>query len=283
MSRRSTNAEAGRALPQYRIYAIRYATMERRRSDNFVGGDPHDGPMPMDYFVWLLASEDRCILVDTGFNADAAATRQRNLLRSPIDALSRVGADVSRIDDVILTHLHYDHAGNLDRLPAARFHVQDREVEFATGRCMCHGHLRHSYSSGDICQMVRLVYSDRVVFHDGDSEVAPGVELILIGGHTRGLQSVCVHTARGWVVLASDAAHYYENMEANRPFPIVSDVAEMLAGHWALKALVASTDFIVPGHDPAVLRRYPRIEDDPLGIACLHLPPVAEQQGPDGI
>ncbi len=41
------------AEPEYELFAIRYATREARRSEHFIGGDPHDGPMPMDYFMWL--------------------------------------------------------------------------------------------------------------------------------------------------------------------------------------------------------------------------------------
>ena len=68
---------------RYEVYAIRYATHDRQRSDNFIQRDPHDGPMPMDFFVWLLRSQDRDILIDTGFNSAAAAARHRTLLPRP--------------------------------------------------------------------------------------------------------------------------------------------------------------------------------------------------------
>jgi glyoxylase-like metal-dependent hydrolase (beta-lactamase superfamily II) len=262
-------------LPQWEAYAIRYARLdERRRRDNFIA-DPHDGPMPMDYFVWLLKAGDRAILVDTGFGEVAARERQRVLLRCPIDALKVLGVAPESVADVVLTHLHYDHAGNLPKLPHARFHVQDAEMDYATGRCMCHHALRHAYSVEDVVELVRRVYQDRVCFHSGDAELAPGVKLLHIGGHTRGLQSVLVHTARGWVVLASDAAHYYENAERGAPFPIVFNVADMLAGHRRLQALAPTPQHFVPGHDPLVLERYPRLEGDAVGIACLHRPPNA--------
>lgn len=257
----------------YEVYAIRYASVHRMRSDNFIGHDPHDGPMPLDFFVWLLRSRERCILVDTGFNAQSAAQRGRVLTRCPIESLQVLGVSAESVTDVVITHLHYDHAGNLDKLPSARFHVQDAEMNYATGRCMCHEPLRHAYSVDDVVQLVRKVYADRVVFHDGDATIAPGVELLLIGGHTRGLQSVRVATQRGRVVLASDASHYYENFERERPFPIVYNVADMLAGHRRLVAAADSPDHVVPGHDPLVLQRYPRLPGDELGIACLHLPP----------
>ena len=259
--------------PEYEIYAIRYATLERQRSENFIQRDPHDGPMPLDFFVWLLRSGKHEILIDTGFNAAEAATRQRNLLRCPIEALRILGVDPGAIKDVVLTHLHYDHAGNLGLLPDARFHVQDAELEYVTGRCMCYGPLRHAYSVEHVVEMVRRVYADRVVFHAGDTALFPGVELMLIGGHTRGLQAVRVHTARGWVVLASDASHFYENMEQDRPFPIVYNVADMLAGYRKVAAAADSASHIVPGHDPEVLRRYPAWPGDSIGIACLHQAP----------
>lgn len=262
--------------PIHEIYAIRYASMPRLRRDNFVPADPHDdASMPMDFFVWLLKSRDRAILVDTGFNQEMAARRQRLLLRCPVDALRGLGVNPEEVNDVVITHLHYDHAGNLDKLPNARFHVQDSELDYATGRCMCHPTMRHAYAVEDVVGMVRLVYADRVVFHQGDDTLAPGVQLVLVGGHTRGLQAVRVRTARGWVVLASDASHYYENMTQGRAFPIVYSMADMLAGHRRLLAAADTPDHVVPGHDPAVLQRYPRLGGDEAGIALLHLPPAA--------
>lgn len=261
-------------LPKYEVFAIRYAEMPRRRRDNFISGDPHDSAMPMDFFVWLIRSPERIVLIDTGFNAATARARDRNLLRCPIDALQVLGVSASQIEDVVLTHLHYDHAGNLPKLPAARFHVQDSELAFATGRCMCHVSIRHTYSVDDVTELVRKVYADRVVFHDGDEFLAPGIELMLIGGHTRGLQAVRVHTARGWVVVASDASHYYENLHASRAFPLVDSVPAMLEGHHRLLGAADSAEHVIPGHDPLVRQIYPAFPGDEIGISCLHLPPA---------
>lgn len=261
-------------MDTYEVYAIKYASMPRTRRDNFIPADPHDGPMPMDFFVWLLKSPTRTILVDTGFSAETAKQRNRQFDRCPIEALKTLGVEPAAVHDVILTHLHYDHAGNLPRLPNARFHVQDGELDYATGRCMCHAVLRHAYAVDDVVELVRKVYADRVVFHDGDATVAPGVELLLVGGHTKGLQAVRVHTERGWIVLASDASHYYENVEGERPFPIVYNVADMLQGHRRLMALAGSPTMLVPGHDPEVLARYPRVAGDAVGTAIVHRPPA---------
>ena len=118
--------------------------------------------------------------------------RGRKLTLNPVDALAGFGVKADSIKDVIVTHLHYDHAGNLDRFPNARFHLQDREMSYATGRCMCNGMLRHPFSVEHVTLMVRHVYGERVTFHSGDGEIAPGVTVHRVGGHSDGLQVVRV-------------------------------------------------------------------------------------------
>lgn len=263
-------------LPCHEVYALRYATMQRRGPENFIlGGDEHDGVVNMDFFVWVIRHGDQVVLVDTGFGERGSKARGRPLECCPIEALRQLDIDPARIRTVVLTHLHWDHAGNLDKLPNATFHLQDAEAAFATGRCMCEPVLRRAFAVDDVCDFVRSVYDDRVVFHEGDDTLAPGIELLLIGGHTRGLQAVRVHTERGWVILASDAAHYYANLTRRLPFPVVVDVAAMLAGHARLLKLADSADHFVPGHDPLVLERYPRVPGTEAAIACLHQAPTA--------
>lgn len=149
---------------------------------------------------------------------------------------------------------------------------------YATGRSMTHEVLRNAYTVDDVVEMVQLVYGDRVVFHDGDDEIAPGISVHHIGGHTRGLQAVRVHTPRGWLVLASDASHYYANMDDGNPFPIVENVTDMLEGHRRMKKLADSDDHIVPGHDPEVMRRYPAPSKETEGIVVsLHETPLSDE------
>ncbi|MGH6891260.1 MAG: N-acyl homoserine lactonase family protein [Dongiaceae bacterium] len=255
-------------VPLYEVYAIKYAHHERTASQNFLGGDPHDGPMPLDYFVWLARGEGRDLIVDTGFNAAAAARRQRRLVRPVEDALSLMGVDAQNVRDVVITHLHYDHVGNFDLFPRATFHLQDLEMQFATGRCMCHEPMRHAFDVEDVVGIVRNVYAGRVRFHAGDAQPWPGISLHLIGGHTMGLQAVRVATRRGFVVLASDASHYYANMDEGRPFPIVYHVADMMEGWGTLRALADSAAHVIPGHDPLVLERYPAPSKALHGIAA---------------
>jgi glyoxylase-like metal-dependent hydrolase (beta-lactamase superfamily II) len=242
----------------YEVYAIRYARhADRTARQNFIGGDTHDGPSPLDFFVWLVRGTAGTFLVDTGLDEATAARRGRSLTTPVAEGLAALGVDAGAIEDVIITHMHYDHAGNHRLFPRARYHLQDAEMDFCTGRCMCHGALRQAYAADDVAEMVRKVFDGRVGFHAGDEELAPGLSVHHIGGHTRGLQVVRVWTRRGWLVLASDAAHLYANIDQGRPFPIVQDVAAMLEGHRTLRRLASADDLVIPGHDPLVLQRFP--------------------------
>ena len=261
--------------PAYEVFAIKYAERGGRRPEHFIGGDPHDGPMPMDYFVWLIRNDERLIVVDTGFDAAVAARRKRTLVREPHEGLALLGVQASDVREIVITHMHNDHVGTFFDFPNAKFHLQDEEMEFVTGRHMRQTFFRRPYEVDHVVGMVRKVFEDRVIFHRGEAEIAPGVSVHHIGGHTKGLQVVRVHTRRGWVVLASDASHYYEHMEQERCFPLVFDVAEMIEGYATLRRLAASPKHIIPGHDPLVLQRYPAVSAELKGIAVrLDVEPV---------
>jgi glyoxylase-like metal-dependent hydrolase (beta-lactamase superfamily II) len=244
------------AIEAYEVYAIRYATLARKAADNFIGGDPHEEGSPLDYFVWLVRSPARTFVIDTGFDAQVAERRGRKMLLSPDIGLKRLGVDAAEVRDVIITHLHYDHVGNFAMFPKATFHLQDKEMQFATGRYMTQRIFSHAYEVEEVVAMVRRVYDGRVKFHDGEAQLAPGLSLHRIGGHTMGIQSVRVHTRVGWIVLASDATHLYANMEQTRPFPIVHSVGAMVEGYRRLRELADDPRYVVPGHDPLVMQRY---------------------------
>ncbi|MEL7184787.1 MAG: MBL fold metallo-hydrolase, partial [Pseudomonadota bacterium] len=114
--------------PNWEVFAIRYADrVARVRGDSFLFDDDHTAPHPMDYFMWLLRGDGRHILVDTGYDAAEGARRARPILTDPVAALAPFGLTPDQIDTIIVTHLHYDHAGGLHLFPNATLHLQAAE------------------------------------------------------------------------------------------------------------------------------------------------------------
>jgi glyoxylase-like metal-dependent hydrolase (beta-lactamase superfamily II) len=251
----------------FEVYAVRYATREARSNENFHGGDPHDAPMPMDYFVWAAVSADHTVVVDAGFTAEVAKRRGRDHLRCPTEGLGKLGIDCARVPHVVLTHLHYDHVGNLEKFPEATFVVQDEEMAFWTGRYAGRGHFRALVEADDVLHLVRENFKGRLRFVNGAEEILPGIEVHSVGGHSAGLQMVRVRTARGRVVLASDAAHFYRNIEEDRPFSIVTDLPRMYGAFDVARSLADSPNVVVPGHDPLVMERFPAASEGLEGVA----------------
>ncbi|MGC1623457.1 MAG: N-acyl homoserine lactonase family protein [Pseudolabrys sp.] len=174
----------------HEVYAVCYGTHARKRSENYIFGDPHDDMASIAYYVWVIKGPHGTFVCATGFDAVAAKERSREITHPVGEGLKVLGVQPDKVDHVIATHMHWDHAGNYDLFPNARYHIQDTEMAYATGRCMCHQMLRIPFSENDVLAMVRKVFAYRVEFHDGAEELAPGITVHKIGGHSKGLQCV---------------------------------------------------------------------------------------------
>lgn len=257
----SRNRQAPHKAGQWEVIAIRYATKSLPAHHLLLDPDPHETGGTLDYFVWLCRNGEKVVLVDTGFESGEGIRRGRVMLEHPVDALARLGVAAKDVTDIFVTHLHYDHAGNLALFPDARVHLQDAEMNYATGRCMCHARMRKPFSVADVTTAVELVYRDRVVFHDGDYDLFPGLRARLVGGHSKGLQILIAEGERP-LVIASDAVHLRRYLEDDQIFPLFSDYMATLEGYRLLRDLMAEGAEILPGHDPDVLTLYPRALPD---------------------
>ncbi len=185
----------------YEVYAIRYCSRGGRDAQetfltNAWTDRSHDFTADVAYYVWLITNENRTVLVDTGFDRAEMERRKQHAAgrwlpdyaRSPAEGVAMLGHDPHRIQDVIITHLHFDHVGTIDDFPEATFHLQELEMAYATGRHMCHRGLRGAYSVELMINLIRHLFQGRAGFVSGDAEFAPGINLPLIGGHTMGIQ-----------------------------------------------------------------------------------------------
>ena len=252
----------------YEILALKYgAQTDRTRYFNFMQDDDHASPGPIDYFIWVIRNANRTIVVDTGFDHKEAARRGRKIDMLPREILKQIDIDADKVDTLIVSHMHFDHAGTLGDFPGARFHLQEAEMAYATGKCMCDAAMQAPFAADHVCDMVRNIYSGRVQFHNGDGEIAPGITVHHAPGHSKGLQCVRVMTEHGPVVVAADVAHYYENYEQRKPFFITIDVEATLRSYDKLTALAdGNMANVIPGHDPLVLERYPALKPETHGI-----------------
>ncbi len=254
-------------LPEYKVYAIRYGSRAGKRAEHFLGGDPRDEAMALDFYFWLVIGQDRTFVVDLGMTAESAAKRKRQLSCDIPATLTALGVDPENVSDVILTHLHYDHTGNHALFPKAQFHLQEAEMHFATGADVHFRFFANGFDVDDVVSLIRLNFAGRLSMYNGAQELAPGVEVEVLPGHSTALQIVKVHTKRGWVVLASDAAHYYEHLLRRRPHPAVVDARSMLRSFDRLLA-IAPVENIVPGHDPLVMELYPAASAELAGTVA---------------
>jgi glyoxylase-like metal-dependent hydrolase (beta-lactamase superfamily II) len=244
----------------YDVQAVRYATLHAPRSDLFYRhgayGEP-DAETEMAYWFWLLRDDQHVVVVDTGFDPEVGARRGRTCLLPPVEAMRAFGVEPSSVSHVVVTHLHYDHIGNLHAFPHAELIVPERELEFWAGPFASRQQFAPHVEAEEIEIVRRAAAEGRVRTTDGTEEIVDGVVAISVGGHSPGQQVTVVEGSAGTVVLASDAVHLYEELEQDRPFAVMHDLEQMYAAYDLLNDLARSRDaVVVPGHDPEVFLRH---------------------------
>lgn len=253
---------------QYEVVIVRYGTRQTVRSDVFLNyplyGTP-EAPIGMDYFFWVIRNSERTVLVDTGFSAAGGASRGRDTVVSPADAWETLGITAEQAPRIIVTHAHYDHTGNLDHFPGSRITMAAAEREFWRSGTSREILFHHSAEDAELEQIDLADSEGRLdLFHDR-VEVAPGIEVLEVGGHTPGQSVVLVQTEDGPVLLASDAIHYYEEYEAHMPFVSVANLVDMYRSFDRIAAMIDAgvVTHLVSGHDPDTLTRFTPV-DGPL-------------------
>jgi glyoxylase-like metal-dependent hydrolase (beta-lactamase superfamily II) len=257
---RDPRAEQRVSAVSYEVLAVRYGTLAARKSELYYRyetyGEP-DGDASMAYYFWVLRGGGATILVDTGFDPAAAARRGRTCVVPPLEALGKLGIGSTDVSTIVVTHLHYDHTGNLHAFPDAQLIVPSRELEFWTGPHARRAQFAPHAEAGDIDYVTRAAAQGRVRVTEGTEEILDGVLAISVGGHSPGQQVTVVDTGDGAVVLASDAVHLYEELELDRPFAVMHDLERMYAAYDVVNELARSRRaVVVPGHDPDVFVRH---------------------------
>ena len=257
----------------YRVTIARYGRRSTTRSQVYLNfhiyGLPDD-PVDMDYFVWVIQNDHRTVVVDTGYSEAGGRNRGRGHDLHPGEIFAELG--VTGAPDVVVTHAHYDHAGNLDLFPRSRVIMSGAERDFWAGPMAERTLFAHSKEDEDLAELQRADREGRLVTFRDRLELAPGIELIEVGGHTPGQIVVTAATAEGTVLLASDAVHYYEEYEDDLPFRTVADLPGMYTAFDTIREMerTGRIQHLVSGHDPSTLGRFTPVTTGRLaGVAAV--------------
>ena len=244
--------------PVYDVYAIRYATIPGFPVRGLVAGADTSRRMDIAMMVWLLRGNGRTVLVDAGFYRDKFVQRWKPVdFIQPSEAVARAGVKPEDVTDIIVSHVHWDHADGLDLFPNARIWIQKEEYQHHVGATG--GALDRAIDADDAAMLHALATRGRVNQVDGDStEIIPGITVFTGGKHTFASQYATVRTRKGTAVIASDNLYLYENLDSHRPIAQTLDSLSNLAAQARMTRLASSPTLIVPGHDPAVFARFPK-------------------------
>jgi len=261
-------AEDGlRTRPTYEVEAIQYAIIPDFPVAGLIEGADKDRKLDIAMMVWLVRGGGHTIVVDSGFYRPQffKSWTVKNFVR-PDEAVARAGVKPDEVTDVILTHAHWDHADGADLFPKATVWIQKDEYTYYTGAAWQAGGKHGGIDPEDMAALLRINTQGRLRLVDGDQEILPGVRVYIGGRHTWQSQYVSVPTRSGPVILASDNMYLYENLDKHLPIAQTFDAVSNLAAQDRMKTLVKDPRFIVPGHDPAVLTRFPKVVDGVVRI-----------------
>ncbi|MYW96226.1 N-acyl homoserine lactonase family protein [Amycolatopsis rubida] len=258
----------------YETYALRYAFRDdNTASSTFYRYELYgeaEKPYPMDYFFWVARNSDRTVLVDCGYTPQRAEQRGRTLTATPAELLGRIGLSPAEVDHVVLSHMHWDHIGNVGLFPNATFSIARREFEFWRGPFAHRPCLGLALGDEELTAVENLEREGRLFqVEDDHHELYPGIRLITSPGHTPGQLVTDVSTPDGSVVLASDALHYADEMTLDRPFHVFTELEGMYRTYQLLRSLAARPDTtVVAGHDPAVTAGYKEVAENCLDLSA---------------
>ena len=246
-------------VPRYEVYAVRFAHVPYAES-SLVAGAAKGPQVDIAFTVWPIvdASSGRVILVDAGFYRDKfmASWKPQDYVRPSVALQNGLNIAPDRVTDIIVTHSHWDHFDGADLFPKATIWIQKAEFDYyfdPAGTVRNRGGL----DAEDAPMLARLHAEGRVRLIDGDDqEILPGIRVYTGGKHTFASQFVGVTTPDGTLILASDNAYLYKNIDSGVAIAQTLDPASNLAAQKRMVELAGNANRVIPGHDPAVFTRF---------------------------
>lgn len=267
-----STSQSANAEQTYEIYALKYAGPRACKLAFLLWMEGWDKDADRNYYVWAIKGNNEVIVVDTGCSPSLANRNKLNGFVNPVEILESIGADRDNVKKVIVTHLHWDHAGGfpalLQAFPEATLYVQEKEFDFWIKNPIAK-RAPFAKVSDDITinAIAELEGTPRLRILKGDTKIMPGIEVLLAPGHTAGLQAVAVNTLEGTAIIASDCAHIHESFTLDIPSCLITDLVLWMESFDKLRAKASSIDLIFPGHDVMMYNNFPRVAENVTRLA----------------
>ncbi|MFQ5739816.1 MAG: MBL fold metallo-hydrolase [Acidobacteriota bacterium] len=254
---------------QYQVFALEYGRSLYSEARAIRGGSRRRA-VSFGWMFWLIQGRGRTVLVDTGVE-DPEVARLKGIsgYTQPVKRLGQLSIIPSQVTDVVLTHGHWDHMGGLGSYRKARIWMQAREFHYAQSILSREHPSARGMKWEHLQQLLKAKEEGRLSLISGNGTLAPGIALVGDASHTPGSQYVRVETRDGAVVLAGDVAYQYQNIQWHRATGSAIDPAANLVSIANMARTAASPFFVIPGHDPRIMSRFPRISEGIVQIAAL--------------
>jgi glyoxylase-like metal-dependent hydrolase (beta-lactamase superfamily II) len=248
--------------PTYEIYAVKFAGPLTSSVAMVLWNTDWDKTIERNYYIWVIKGNGETLIVDCGVAPALARQRQIAGYRNPLEVLKGIGIDGSKVKNVVITHINFDHVSGIELFSEATFYVQKREFDFWIKDPIAKKppFVKTSDPVGN-AYLANLEGTDRLVLVEGDREILPGVELLLAPGHTPALQAVAVNTGKGTAIVGSDCGHLFRNYEEEMPSIYIADLVAWMKTYDRLKSKVSSRSLLFPGHDARMFTDYPKVAE----------------------
>jgi glyoxylase-like metal-dependent hydrolase (beta-lactamase superfamily II) len=239
-----------------KVYCLQYATLENYPLDRLLWNAPRAETVDAPFAMCAAVRGADVVLLDSGYVNQEVGTRWGAGDYNDYKALfGEVGLSLDQVTHVTLSHLHWDHAGGTSRFPNAKFIIQKRELEYASGGLPGNSMARIGFEEADVVDLVKLNWAGRVILVDGDREgILPGVDVYLTPGHTIGTLTACVATKKGRICYASDAVYTYQNIDDDIPLGLAYNATLSVDSFEKIRQILRG-GILIPGHDRAMFTK----------------------------
>ncbi len=245
---------------EYEIYAVKYAGPIESSGAFIMWNKDWDKKVVRNYYIWCIKGDDHTIIVDAGVSPLMANRLKLPNYVNPADLLARIDIDNNDIENVIISHLHFDHSNGVSLFPKATFYIQQKEFDFWTGSQMARRPpFRFYLDEESNAYLKKLEGTERLQLIKGDQELFPGIKVLLTSGHSYANQSIAVNTKHGTAIIGSDCGHFFRNYQEDWPSVLIVDLVEWMKSFNKVRSQVSSLDLLFPGHDPLMTEKYPQV------------------------